>query len=217
MDCMEYMKSIPDKFFELAVVDPPYGIGQNWNKDKKSKFYKSNTSYKNNKIPSEKYFYELFRVSKNQIIFGANYYTMFLPPSNNWIVWYKNISFPKQHMSEAELAWTSFNIPIRLIQLTWNGFCTCNKRSHIHPHEKPIKLYQWVFENYAKLGDKILDTHLGSGSSRIAAYKMGFDFYGTEIDQQYFDAMEKRFREECLGEETLKNGKTLVQMNLFND
>lgn len=214
MDCMEYMKSIPDKFFDLAVVDPPYGL------DKKST--QGSGKLKNRCLnrgnikkwevrPSEKYFKELFRISKNQIIWGGNYFP--LPPTRCFICWDKQLVW--ENFSQCEFAWTSFDKPAKHVTIpNRGGQSDCNK---FHPTQKPIKLYQWVFEKFAKPGDKILDTHLGSGSSRIAAYKMGFDFYGTEIDQQYFDAMEKRFRKECLGEETLKNGKTLVQMNLFND
>ena len=214
MDCMEYMKSIPDKFFELAVVDPPYGIGENWRKDRSSRHYNHKSTYKNKEIPNEAYFGELFRISKNQIVWGGNYYTNYLPPRNSWIVWDKGRNFLTQHMSEGELAWTSFNVPLRVIQLTRNGFCTCCPRSGIHPHEKPVKLYAWILNNYAKPGDKILDTHLGSGSSRIAAYKLGFDFYATEIDSVYFKAQEERFRMECLGEIGTIQG-TIVQQNLF--
>lgn len=214
MDCMEYMRSIPDGFFDLAVVDPPYGIGQNWRKDKYSKFYKQESSYKNDSIPGAKYFQELFRVSKNQIIFGGNYYTEFLPPRNSWIVWDKQIDYPTQHMSEAELAWTSFNVPVRCVSLIWNGRCRCEKRSGIHPHEKPKQLYKWIFDNYFKAGGKILDTHLGSGSSRIVAHNMGFDFYGTEIDKKYFDMQNERFERECLGVEHYK-GHTVTQLPLF--
>lgn len=214
MDCMEYMRNIPDKFFELAVVDPPYGIGETWKKDKLSKAHDSQTSYKNNEIPKKEYFDELIRVSKNQIIWGANYYTQFLIPRNSWIVWDKMADYNLHKKSEGELAWTSFNIPLRIIQLSWNGFCRCCKRSNIHPHEKPVNLYAWVFKNYAKPGDKILDTHLGSGSSRISAYKMGFDFYATEIDKEYFEAQDRRFKEACLGQIETGHG-TLVQKTLF--
>ena len=152
IDCMEYMKSFPDKYFDLAVVDPPYGIGQNWRKDTGSKFYRHESSYKNESIPGAEYFTELFRVSKNQIIWGGNYYTEFLPARNSWIVWDKHIDYPTQHLSEAELAWTSFNVPVRVVSLIWNGCCRCDKRSGIHPHEKPKLLYKWIFDNYFNAG-----------------------------------------------------------------
>ena len=194
MDCIEGMKSYPDEYFDLAVVDPPYGIGENWKKDKNSKFYKHRSTYKNNSIPGPKYFKELFRVSKNQIVWGANYYTEYLKPRNSWIVWDKNKDYETQHMAEGELAWTSFNIPLRIISMIWNGCCTIEKRYGKHPHEKPVALYDWIFEKYAKPGDKILDTHLGSGSSRIAANKAGLDFTGFEIDEDYFNDSEERFK-----------------------
>ena len=152
IDCVEYMRTMPDNSFELAVVDPPYGIGQNWRKDKGSRFYRHESSYRNESIPGADYFAELFRVSKNQIIWGANYYTEFLPARNSWIVWDKQIDYPTQHMSEGELAWTSFNIPLRIVSLIWNGCCRCEKRSGIHPHEKPKRLYRWIYENYLRGG-----------------------------------------------------------------
>ena len=195
MDCMAGMAEFPDKYFELAIVDPPYGIGENWKKDRSSKFYTHNSSYKNNAIPDELYFNELFRVSKNQIIWGANYYTEYLPARNSWIVWDKKRDFVTQHLAEGELGWTSFNIPLRIAEVMWNGCCRREPRYGSHPHEKPIALYEWLLKNYAKPGDKILDTHLGSGSSRIAAYKLGFDFYGFEIDPDYFRDTDKRFRD----------------------
>lgn len=154
IDCVEYMRTMPDNSFELAVVDPPYGIGQNWRKDKGSRFYRHESSYRNESIPGADYFAELFRVSKNQIIWGANYYTEFLPARNSWIVWDKQIDYPTQHMSEGELAWTSFNIPLRIVSLIWNGCCRCEKRSGIHPHEKPKRLYRWIYENYLRGGGR---------------------------------------------------------------
>lgn len=212
MDCVEYMKSIPHKYFDLAICDPPYGIGQNWKKDKGTKLYNHTSSYKNNTIPDKEYFDELFRVSKNQIIWGGNYFTEYLPARNSWIVWDKKRNFVKQKMSEGELAWTSFNIPLRIAEFMWCGAVVCEKRYGKHPHEKPTMLYKWLLSNYAKQGNRILDTHLGSGSSRIASYKMGFDFYACEIDRQYFDAQEERFRCECFGEMTTKTGKLITQI-----
>ena len=147
-DCVEYMKSMPDKYFDLAIVDPPYGIGRDWKKSRKSRFYHHESSYRNESTPGSEYFSELFRVSKNQIIWGANYYTDFLPARNSWIVWDKQIDYPTQHLSEGELAWTSFNIPVRIVSLIWNGCCRCEKRAGFHPHEKPKSLYKWLFDNY---------------------------------------------------------------------
>lgn len=147
-DCVDYMRTMPDKFFDLAVVDPPYGIGKDWKKSRKSKFYHHQSTYNNSSTPGKEYFAELFRVSKNQIIWGANYYTEFLPARNSWIVWDKQINYPTQHLSEGELAWTSFNIPVRIVSLIWNGCCRCEKRAGFHPHEKPKLLYKWLYDNY---------------------------------------------------------------------
>lgn len=216
MDCMEYMKSIPDKFFELAVVDPPYGIGEDWKKRNKGSSFKE-TTYKNDSIPSQEYFNQLFRISKDVIIWGYNYFTNILGSTNYLIIWDKvsnnNTVFK---YSKAEIAFTTKRIPVNLVSIPWDGYRMGKEtgQKKIHPHQKPIELYAWLFDNYANPGDKIFDSHLGSGSSRIAAYKMGFDFYGTEIDKDYFDAMEKRFKEACFGEiETSK--RVLKQMELF--
>jgi site-specific DNA-methyltransferase (adenine-specific) len=189
---MEGMKEFPDKYFELAVVDPEYGIGghEGNNHWVRSRFSKKGKEW-DNKRASPKYFNELFRVSKNQIIWGGNYFVDHLFPSMGWICWHKTDECVGRAFSEFELAFTSFDRAARTMELKpfqRNG-------SRIHPTQKPIALYQWLLKNYAKPGDKILDTHLGSGSSRIAAYKMGFDFWGYELDKDYFEAQEKRFKE----------------------
>lgn len=213
-DCMEFMRTVPDKHFALAIVDPPYGIGANWRKDPHSQFYNHHSSYENDSIPSREYFEELMRISENQIIWGANYYTDYLPARQSWIVWNKLRDYPTQHLAEGELAWTSFNIPVRIATYMWNGACVCSPRSGIHPHEKPVDLYAWLLRNYAKPGDNIFDSHLGSGSSRIAAYKLGFDFVGCEIDKGYFEAQEKRFQKECKNTIILPNGKSVTQLTI---
>ncbi len=213
-DCMEFMLTVPDKHFALAIVDPPYGIGANWRKDPHSQFYNHHSSYENDSIPSREYFEELMRISENQIIWGANYYTDYLPARQSWIVWNKLRDYPTQHLAEGELAWTSFNIPVRIATYMWNGACVCSPRSGIHPHEKPVDLYAWLLRNYAKPGDNIFDSHLGSGSSRIAAYKLGFDFVGCEIDKGYFEAQEKRFQKECKNTIILPNGKSVTQLTI---
>jgi len=199
IDCMEYMKGLEDNAFDLAIVDPPYGIGETWKKNnakksnKATRIYKER-SYKNEATHGKEYFLELERVSKNRIIWGANYYTDFLPQRNSWIIWDKKINYPTQHMSEGEMAWTNFKIPLRIVNIMWCGCAGNNKiRSGIHPHEKPIKLYEWILSNYSEPGQKILDTHMGSGSSAIAAHYFGCDFVGTEIDKDYYDAACKRF------------------------
>lgn len=192
VDCMEFMTQIPDNYYELAIVDPPYGIGQNWKKDRHSKFYTHDSSYKNNSIPGKDYFDQLFRVSVNQIIWGGNYYTNFLQPTNSWIVWDKNRNYKNSHMSEGELAWCSIRRPLLIAPFVWNGCIRCEKRYGVHPHEKPTKLYRWILENYAKPGDKILDTHGGSMSIALACYDKGFDLDICEIDKYYFEEGEKR-------------------------
>ena len=187
-DCMEIMKTLPDKAFELAIVDPPYGIGINHNigrrkGDKPSDYKKVKWD---NSPPSADYFNELYRVSKNQIVWGANYFSM--PPTKCFIVWRKPQISEQVSFSMCEYAWTSFDTTSK----EWIGMSAEDDR--IHPTQKPIPLYEWLLTHYAKQGDKILDTHLGSGSSRIAAYNLGFDFVGCEIDEDYFKAQEERYQ-----------------------
>jgi site-specific DNA-methyltransferase (adenine-specific) len=193
MDCMEYMKDIPDKFFDLAVVDPPYGIGESGGDKKRNRNYKRIVKHVKKEwdvsIPPKEYFDELFRVSQNQIIWGANYMVEHLYPSMGWIYWDKRIG---GDFSDGELAWTSFNKALRSFSYSHVGD-TKGGHTRIHPTQKPVPLYTWLLMNYAKEGDKILDTHLGSGSSRIAAYNLGFDFTGTELDEEYFNDSVKRF------------------------
>jgi len=192
-DCMEGMTQYPDKYFELAIVDPPYGIGVNMNagrkKDTKSK--KRIIKKWDNEIPTAEYFNELFRVSQNQIICGANYMTEHLPISMGWVFWDKCVA-QGCSFSDGELIWTSFNQSLKKAIIPYSGFIGMEGEK-FHPTTKPIKLYKWILDKYAKQGDKILDTHLGSGSSRIAAHDYKFDFTGFELDKEYFDAQEKRF------------------------
>lgn len=196
MDCMEYMRSMPDKFFELAIVDPPYGIGRDGSVKTTSRHGgRKAHDFKgwDKGIPDAQYFTELFRVSKNQIIWGANYFTKYLPASMGWIFWDKGQRICN---SDGELAFTSFNKALRAV--VYNRV-ELLKEGTIHPTQKPVKLYKWIYDNYTNGGgDKILDTHLGSGSNRIAAFDMGFDFYATELDKDYFEAQEKRFTEHCI-------------------
>lgn len=192
---MEAMKVFEDKFFDLAIVDPPYGIGED-SKNVVSRHH-SQAKYKrgnwDDAPPTVEYFVELMRVSKNQIIWGANHFISRIPfDSSCWIYWHKDRF---GDFADGELAWTSFKSAVRIVKYTWDGFRKERPQDRIHPTEKPYGLYQWLLKNYTKPNDKILDTHLGSGSSRIAAYKMGFDFYGYEIDKDYFEAQEKRFKE----------------------
>lgn len=202
MDCMEAMREMPDKCFDLAIVDPPYGIdaanllGGEKRKSGNGAAMKTAFAKKDwdKNTPDSSYFEQLFRVSKNQIVWGANYYPQFLPPSMGWIVWDKDNGTTK--FSDCELAFSSFDVALRKWKYTWNGMIQGNmknKESRIHPTQKPVKLYKWLLKNYAKEGDRILDTHLGSGSSRIAAHDMGFEFVGYELDADYFAAQEARF------------------------
>lgn len=198
IDCMLYMKGLPDKAFDLAIVDPPYGIGNYWMKQKHTSHYGKKSW--NETVPDENYFNELFRVSENQIIFGANYYCYYLPISNSWIIWDKGNSVEKMNTSECELAWTSFKVPMRKVFVQWSGGRKGIETGvpNIHPCQRPIKLHKWLLNNYATSGNKILDTHLGSGSSAIAAHSMGFDFVGCELDKDYYDAACKRFKEQTM-------------------
>jgi site-specific DNA-methyltransferase (adenine-specific) len=200
MDCMDGLSQTPDKFYELCICDPPYGIGIDGFNTTNSTGTKGSFYPKkgwDTSAPDENYFNELFRVSTNQIIWGANHFISRISiDSSCWIVWDKNRG--DQCFADAELAWTSFDTVVKLKKVTWDGFRQDdmkNKEFRIHPTQKPIALYQWLLKNYAKPGNKILDTHLGSQSSRIAAYKMNFPFWGYEIDKQYFDEGCKRFEE----------------------
>jgi len=186
-DCVTALKRFNDNHFDLAIVDPPYGIGDKFKGGKTGKMNFNEIVNKDwDKVPSDEYFAELQRVSKNQIIWGGNYFN--LPPTRCFIVWDKIIS-EDFSLAMAELAWTSFDKLAKIYKLQ------VPKNGKIHPTQKPVKLYDWLLLNYAKPNDLILDTHLGSGSSRIAAYKGGFNFVGFEIDSDYFNAQEKRFNE----------------------
>lgn len=181
-DCMEYMKTVPDGFFELAIVDPPYGIGM----DGGNVGYKGFNNFEkkdwDKAPPKYEYFRELFRVSRNQIIWGGNYFL--LPQSRCWLVWDKGEGFYDRTYAECELAWTSFDRNVKIFK--WDPLARGDYKGKIHPTQKPVPLYLYCLKNYAKPGDKILDTHMGSQSSRIAAHQMGFDYWGTEIDPDYF-------------------------------
>ncbi len=184
-DCLEAMRQMPDRAFDLAIVDPPYGIGDKFKGGKTGKMNFNEIVNKDwDKVPSDEYFAELQRVSKNQIIWGGNYFN--LPPTRCFIVWDKVIS-EDFSLAMAELAWTSFDKLAKIYKLQ------VPKNGKTHPTQKPVKLYDWLLHNYAKPGDTILDTHLGSGSSRIAAYDLGFDFVGYELDEDYYKAGCERF------------------------
>jgi len=192
-DCMEALKEFKDNQFNLAIVDPPYGIDiAKWDKKQLK--------------PKKEYFDELFRVSKNQIVWGANYFTNNLKEIRAWLVWdkyYVKTGFSK-NVDEFELAWTSFNNKGKILRYTsvgnTSGFndkikVDYNYKGKIHPTQKPVKLYEWLLMNYTKKGDKILDTHLGSGSIAIACHNLGFDLEGYELDKEYFEAANKRLKQ----------------------
>lgn len=201
MDCMEFMRGTPDKFYDLAICDPPYfkDVGKLGYFGEKI----SGTGIKrgdydipnwNNNIPTDLYLTELIRISKHQIIWGINYYKFFHCVGR--IIWDKvndDSSF-----SKAEIASCSLHDSVQLFRFMWNGMLQGdmkNKETRIHPTQKPVKLYKWLLHNYAKQGDKIFDSHMGSQSSRIAAYDMGFDYWGTELDKDYFESGNKRFEQ----------------------
>ena len=179
-DCMEYMKEIPDRYFELAIVDPPYGIGISENPVRQAHDKKKWDS----SIPTEEYFSEVMRISIDQIIWGGNYYD--LPPTQNYIVWDKKQPFDFS-LAMCELAWCSIQKPMKIFR-----YSVLTERNKIHPTQKPVALYKWLLTNYAKVGDKILDTHVGSASSLIACHELGFDYLGFEIDEEYYTKAKER-------------------------
>ena len=204
MDCMEYMKTIPDGWFELSLVDPPYGIGMsNSNKRTKPSRPNSYTKYADfryhktnwdNERPTAEYFEQLFRVSKDQVIFGANYFCEYLPSGKGWLFWNK-LNGLDNCFSDGEFAFTSKGIQSKYFECSAFHNLSGGK-DRIHPTQKPVKLYEWIYHNYLPDGGKVFDSHLGSGSNRIAADKAGnIDFYSTEIDPDYFADQEKRFRQ----------------------
>ena len=189
-DCLPAMRLMDDNAFDLAIVDPPYR-----DVNQPDQWLRANSGDMKKWLPAPKqdYFNELFRVSKNQIIWGGNYFTKHLEPNNNWVIWHKLNE--GVHFSMCEMAWCSIRINCQLYRLLPN-------KDKIHPTEKPIKLYKWLLDKYAKEGDKILDTHLGSGSIALACWDLGFDLTGYEIDKEYYDGAVKR----------LNNHKAQIQL-----
>ncbi len=185
IDCMEYMRGLPDKAFDLACVDPPYGIGvTKMNMGGRKTAKKDLTKSWDSCVPDGAYFLELFRISKAQVIWGGNYFC--LPCSQYFAIWDKGETMYGRDFAECEYAWVSGG-GTRIFKLN------PNQPDRFHPTQKPVKLYEWILANYAKQGDRILDTHLGSGSSAIAAHYGGFDFVGCELDTDYFNAAKQRF------------------------
>jgi site-specific DNA-methyltransferase (adenine-specific) len=228
MDCMEAMKDIPDKYFELAIVDPPYGGGQtqesaedlkdtkknNWESQKRSRFggifdkyhisaTRTGGMWGNGKdiehwdvAPPDEYFEELFRVSRNQIIWGGNYFD--LPPTRCFLIWRKLTISENFSMAMAEYAWTSLNANAKVFEYAPQD------KNRFHPTQKPKALYKWILEHYAEKGDKILDTHAGSCSLAIACYEMGHDWLAFELDEDYYQLAQERIKRET------------AQVNMFN-
>lgn len=230
IDCMKYMRDLPDGYFDLAVVDPPYFSGP-----ERRNYYGSSRSTQNVRrveygvskawrVPGRPYFKELLRVSRHYIVWGCNYFDFHFAPGR--IVWDKCNG--RSTFSDCEIAATDLIDSVRLFPFMWNGMCQGlsitdgrtmqgNKALNevrIHPTQKPVALYSWIFQKFAQPGWKVLDTHLGSGSSRIAAYGLGIDFYGCEIDKRYFDAQNERFARVCLGTERVGD-HVVTQQSLF--
>lgn len=204
MDCVQGMKEFPDKFFNLAIVDPPYGIGENGIKNATRSKMAQSKSYKpftgsDLQPPDKEYFDELFRISKNQIIFGANHFISRIPyDSPCWIVWDKNNG--DNDFADCELAWTSFKTAVRKIKYTWHGMIQENMRNkeyRIHPTQKPVALYEWILNTYAAADDTIIDTHVGSASSLIACRNTGHKFVGFESSKHYYKSSMERYQAEA--------------------
>ena len=208
-DCMEHLKDFPDKFFDLAIVDPPYGINvfrtanETRSARAKSKAYKKYAGGDMN-APDPEYFRQLQRISRNQIIFGANHFIDNIAAGYSggvaspcWIVWDKENG--QNDFADCELAFTSFSTAVRIFRFRWAGMLQGdmkNKEIRIHPTQKPVALYDWIFSNYTQRGQKIIDTHVGSGSSLIAAHKHGLQFVGFELDPDYYKAAAERYDRE---------------------
>ena len=201
MDCMDGMKEFPDKYFDLAIVDPPYGgitpggyMKNNTGGQGAANPRQYNMSIWSQEAPTDEYFKELFRVSKSQIVWGGNYFqTKINQNSQCWIVWDKQNDSNKY--ADCELAWTSFNTATRVFRFMWNGMLQGdmkNKEDRIHPTQKPVALYKWLIDRYAKPGDIILDTHVGSASSLIACRETGHKYVGFEIDKEYYEKATQR-------------------------
>ena len=212
IDCLEYMRTLPDKCFDLAIADPPYQIGTSKSSHGgagKMKNRVMNQQAKKftewDKAPSQEFFEELKRVSKNQIIWGGNYFD--LPPTRCFVCWDK--VQPWENFSQVEYAWTSFDYPSKIFKYD-------NRTGgKIHPTQKPTELYRYLLSIFAPVGGVIFDPMMGSQSSRIAAYKMGFDYVGCELDKEYFDKGCERFDRECNGIVKTKDGRTFKQTTLF--
>ena len=217
IDCLEYMRGLPDKAFQLAIADPPYGINRDGQKLSINKNPKHNRKYFepkgwDKKAPDKIFFDELLRVCENVILWGANHYISRIPiDSSGWVIWDKGQK--GLTMADCELAWTSFDRPARIFVMNRVALL---QEGTIHPTQKPVALYAWLLNKFAKPGDRIFDPMMGSQSSRIAAYKMGFDYVGCELDKEYFDKGCERFAKECMGEHHHKDGTIVIEQSLFD-
>ena len=199
-DCIDLMKQYPDKYFDICITDPPYGIGVNKMTlgNGKKKIYRGENDWDLN-IPNAEYFSELFRISKNQVVWGGNYMTEHLPPKSSWLFWDKGTG--ANDFADGELAWSSFGGALRKIDKSWVGANAKDESDRIHPTQKPIYLYGWILSKYAKQGDKIIDTHFGSGSIALAVDRanrldnMNLHLTACEIDLDYVNASIKRISE----------------------
>lgn len=199
-DCMYWMKHVPDDYYDLAIVDPPYGIKEdglkNHSRSKLAQTRKYTPKEWDRESPDNIFFNELIRVSKNQIIFGANHFISKIPyDSSCWIVWDKDNG--NSDFADCELAWTSFKTSVRRFKFKWQGMLQedmKNKQERIHPTEKPIKLYEWILQKYAKQGDKIFDSHFGSLSIGIACHNLGFELDACELDSEYYQKALERLK-----------------------
>jgi site-specific DNA-methyltransferase (adenine-specific) len=203
-DCLTAMKAMPDKFYDLAIVDPPYGIGEDGAKNhSRSKAAKAKQYTPKNwdaEAPQQEYFTELMRVSKNQIIWGANHFIERINKNSScWIVWDKMNG--DNDFADCELAWTNFDKAVRQFRFRWAGMLQGNmkdKEIRIHPTQKPVQLYKWLLQKFATPEMKILDTHIGSGSIAVACWDLGIDLVGYEIDKEYYDNARKRIEQHTL-------------------
>lgn len=223
-DCMAFMQGLKDNAFDLCIADTPYGIGEDGLKNHSRGKAAPSTLYTpkdwDKSAPEKDFFKELFRVSRHQIIWGANHFIENLPRQNAscWVVWDKENG--NNDFADCELAWTSMASAVRRFKFRWSGMLQGDmrhKEKRIHPTQKPIALYEWLLKNYAPQGGVIFDPMMGSQSSRIAAWRMGFDYVGCELDEEYFREGCKRFDRECKNEIVLTNGRVIKQLTLFDD
>lgn len=191
-DNMDFMGRYPDGFFDLGLLDPPYGSSI-MAKNKFQRHKTTDSTYRNKNIPGADYYKEVKRVCKATIIWGCQYQMEYLNADGSFIVWDKKADPDLHNMSSCDIAWYSKRKQIKTFDGHWCGAVKFEREATIHIHQKPIGLYKWLLNNYAEQGFKILDTHLGSGSSRIAAHELGFDFYGCEIDEKHFNDQQRRF------------------------